>query len=135
MLDGGREYVLAAVAAVWACDIAAYCFGLWLGKRKLAPDISPNKTIEGSVAGIVAAVITASVFAVIGWIDWPQAIVLGVSVGVLAQLGDLIASMLKREVGIKDYGKAIPGHGGILDRFDGLFFTAPVIYLIFVLIR
>jgi len=134
MLDGGREIVLAAVLCVWACDIAAYCVGKLMGKHKLAPEISPNKTLEGGAAGIAAALITASVFASVGWIDWPQAAALGIVAGILAQMGDLIASMLKREVGIKDYGIVIPGHGGILDRFDGLFFTAPFIFYLFLFI-
>jgi phosphatidate cytidylyltransferase len=130
LLLHGREFILSAVACVWACDIAAYFVGRLIGRHKLAPDISPHKTIEGAVAGVVAAVAAAAVAAAVGWLSWPQAIALGLLTGVLAQIGDLVASMLKREVGIKDYGTAIPGHGGILDRFDGLFFTAPFVYFL-----
>lgn len=130
LMAHGREYLLVAVGAVWACDIAAYFIGRWLGRHKLAPDISPHKTIEGAVAGVIATVAATAAGAAAGWLSWPQAIALGALVGVLAQVGDLVASMLKREVGIKDYGTAIPGHGGILDRFDGLFFTAPFVFFL-----
>ncbi len=130
LMAHGREYLLVAVGAVWACDIAAYFFGRWLGYRKLAPDISPHKTVEGAIAGVLAAIAATSIGAAVGWLSWPQALALGGLVGVLAQIGDLVASMLKREVGIKDYGTAIPGHGGILDRFDGLFFTAPFVFFL-----
>lgn len=133
MLPGGRGYMLATVTAVWACDITAYFVGRTLGRHRLAPDISPHKTVEGAIAGVVAAVLTGVVFAATGWLTWPKGLILGALIGIFAQLGDLVASMLKREVGIKDYGKAIPGHGGILDRFDGLFFAAPFIFFLFYL--
>lgn len=134
-LDNGLEYVLAAVIAVWACDITAYFVGKALGRHKLAPEISPHKTIEGAAAGVAAAMIAGLAFAYAGWFSFAVGAALGLITGILAQVGDLVASMLKREVGIKDYGKSIPGHGGILDRFDGLFFTAPFAYFLFSLIK
>lgn len=132
-LNGGFISLTVAVTSVWACDIAAYFVGKYLGKRKLAEDISPHKTVEGAIAGIVAAVAAPAVFAAAGLLPVVQALVLGILVGVFAQVGDLIASTLKREVGIKDYSRTIPGHGGILDRFDGLFFVAPFVYFLFLL--
>lgn len=134
-LDHGMEYVFAAVVAVWACDIAAFFVGKAFGRHKLAPEISPHKTIEGAVAGVAAAMITGLAFAYAGWFGFAAGFGLGLITGTLAQVGDLVASMLKREVGIKDYGKSIPGHGGILDRFDGLFFTAPFVFFLFSLIK
>ena len=132
-LDGGFINLTAAITSVWACDIAAYFVGKYLGKRKLAKEISPHKTVEGAIAGIIAAVIAPAVFAAAGLLPVVQALVLGLMIGVLAQIGDLVASTLKREVGIKDYSQTIPGHGGILDRFDGLFFVAPFVYFLFLL--
>lgn len=129
--DGGFVQLTAAVACVWACDVTAYFVGRAFGKKKLAEDISPHKTVAGAIAGVVAAMIAAVVFAAAGYLPWLQAISLGLIVGILAQIGDLVASTLKREVGIKDYSRTIPGHGGILDRFDGLFFVAPFVYLLF----
>lgn len=124
----GFLLLLAVVLAVWAADIAGYSVGTLLGKRKLAPAISPNKTIEGAVAGVVAALAVAGGFAVWGGLSVPKAVAIGLLVGILSQAGDLFASMVKREVGIKDFGRFIPGHGGVLDRFDGLFFIAPLIF-------
>jgi phosphatidate cytidylyltransferase len=132
-LPNGRHIILAAVVAVWACDMAAFFLGKAFGRHKLAPEISPGKTIEGAAAGAIAALIAGVFFASIGWLTWPKGIFLGITVALLAQLGDLVASMLKREVGIKDFGRILPGHGGVLDRFDGLFFAAPFIYFLFYL--
>lgn len=132
-LGYGRDIILATVVSVWACDMAAFFIGKAIGKHKLAPEISPNKTIEGAVAGAVFAIATGVFFSAIGWLSWPKGIMLGITVAITAQLGDLVASMLKREVGIKDFGRIIPGHGGVLDRFDGLFFAAPFIYFLFYL--
>lgn len=131
LLTGGRDIIIASVVSVWACDTAAYFVGSYLGKHKLAPEISPGKTIEGTIAGFTAAFTSGVVFAAVGWLSWPKGIIIGLIIGVLAQLGDLVASMLKRETGIKDFGRIIPGHGGVLDRFDGLFFVAPFIYFLF----
>lgn len=110
-------------------DVMAYFTGYAFGKHKLCPTISPKKTIEGSIGGIVGSVILCGLF---GYILIPRllmhCIIIGVLGGVVSQFGDLTASIFKRKMGIKDYGNLIPGHGGILDRFDSVLFTAPMIY-------
>lgn len=110
-------------------DSMAYFTGYLIGKHKLAPKISPKKTIEGSVGGILGSVVLCGLF---GYFVIPRillhCIVIGVLGGVISQFGDLTASIFKRKMGIKDYGNLIPGHGGILDRFDSVLFTAPLVY-------
>ncbi len=123
------------VITAFGTDIMAYFSGYLLGKHKLCPTISPKKTIEGSIGGILGSVILSGIF---GWIFMPEmivhCIVIGVLGGVISQLGDLTASVFKRKMGIKDYGNLIPGHGGILDRFDSVLFTGPMVYYYIVLI-
>lgn len=110
-------------------DSMAYFAGYAFGKHKLCPTISPKKTIEGSIGGILGSVIFCGIF---GYIVIPRliihCIIIGVLGGIVSQFGDLTASIFKRKMGIKDYGHLIPGHGGILDRFDSVLFTAPMIY-------
>lgn len=116
-------------------DIMAYFTGYALGKHKLAPKISPKKTIEGSIGGILGSVLFSGLF---GYFVIPglliHCIILGILGGVIAQFGDLTASIFKRKMGIKDYGNLIPGHGGILDRFDSVLFTAPMVYYYIMLV-
>ena len=119
----------------WITDTCAYFTGLAIGKHKLAPSISPKKTIEGSVGGIVGVtVILAAYAAIMGnimdniTVNITSAICIGVICGVISQLGDLCASIIKRENNIKDFGKIMPGHGGVMDRFDSFIFVAPVVY-------
>jgi len=123
--------IVIIATATFMCDSAAYFVGSTMGKRHFSA-ISPNKTIEGSAAGLLAAVIVMS----IGWIfirnpKYPIILgpIIGVLIGVTAQVGDLLASLIKRYFHVKDASHLIPGHGGVLDRFDSLFFTAPVLYL------
>ena len=118
----------------WGCDTCAYCVGMLLGKHKLAPILSPKKSIEGAVGGVVGAAILGAIYgAVVNNLMVMEnaqlyfAIICAVG-AVISQFGDLIASGIKRQHGIKDYGKLIPGHGGVLDRFDSVIFTAPLIY-------
>jgi phosphatidate cytidylyltransferase len=102
-----------------------------LGKRKLCPDVSPKKTVEGSIGGIFGSIIGVllwSYFISSTATAWYQIILLGIVAGVISQIGDLSASLIKRYIGVKDYGKIMPGHGGILDRFDSILFTAPIVY-------
>lgn len=110
-------------------DVMAYFTGFAFGKHKLCPTISPKKTIEGSVGGILGSVVLCGLF---GYIIIPRlilhCILIGVLGGIVSQFGDLTASIFKRKMGIKDYGNLIPGHGGILDRFDSVLFTAPMVY-------
>ena len=107
----------------------AYFVGRSLGKNKLCPKISPKKTIEGSIGGIIGSIIVCGLFGVIfarGLIL--HCFIIGALGGVVSQFGDLTASVFKRKMGIKDYGNLIPGHGGILDRFDSVLFNAPLVF-------
>jgi len=127
----GGMTVLSVFAAIWVCDSAAYFAGRAWGRHKLFPRVSPNKTWEGAIAGFVAAV---AVFLVARALVLPYltpvgALVCGVIVGVFGQLGDLVESLLKRDAGVKDSSNLIPGHGGVLDRFDSLLFVAPLIFV------
>ena len=118
----------------WGCDTCAYCVGVLFGKHKLAPVLSPKKSIEGAVGGVVGAALLGALYGAVVKnqmvMENPSlyyAIICAVR-AVISQFGDLIASGIKRQHDIKDYGKLIPGHGGILDRFDSVIFTAPLIY-------
>jgi phosphatidate cytidylyltransferase len=126
----GSSLVLLAFVLTWACDTGAYIVGSAIGKRKLLPRVSERKTREGSVGGLVfavgAALIARETFA--PYLNLWQALVVGFLAGVVGQLGDLFESMIKRDVDTKDASEVIPGHGGVLDRFDSLLFTAPLIY-------
>lgn len=117
--------------AAFGTDICAYFAGYFLGKHKLCPDLSPKKTIEGAVGGTIGAMILCALFGLIFFRAYMGLCILcGFAGSVASQLGDLSASAFKRQMGIKDYGKLIPGHGGILDRFDSVLFVAPVVYCI-----
>ena len=126
----GATYVFLAFFLTWVCDTAAYGFGLWLGRRRLLPAVSPKKSVEGSIGGLVATIAAAHLarlwFA--PYLDVVHATVLGFAVGIFAQVGDLAESLLKRVSGTKDASGLIPGHGGVLDRFDSLYFTGPLVY-------
>ncbi len=124
----GMCWLVALMLVVCGMDTAAYGFGKAFGRRKLCPRISPGKTVEGAIAGLLAAV---AITAAAGhWLGLPlyHGVILGLSLGVVGQVGDLFESMLKRRSGVKDSGAVLPGHGGILDRFDSLLFTAPLAY-------
>lgn len=119
----------------WLSDTGAYFGGRRFGRRKLIPTVSPGKTVEGAIAGIIATVITGALYAHFvlgGALELPIGAVAGALIGLVvspvAQLGDLAESLLKREAGVKDSGTLLPGHGGVLDRFDSLFFSIPVTY-------
>lgn len=123
----------------WVCDTAAYYSGKYLGKRKLCPEVSPKKTIAGSIGGLLGSALGCGVFGIIvsSYVSEVQVIhffLIGTLCGIMGQFGDLVASSIKRYVGIKDYSNLIPGHGGILDRFDSILFNAVVVfyYLTFV---
>ncbi len=126
----GASYVLLAFFLTWSCDTAAYAFGRWLGRNRLMPAVSPKKSVEGAIGGLLASVAAAHVARVwfAPYLDVVHATVIGVAVGVFAQVGDLAESLLKRMSGAKDASAVIPGHGGVLDRFDSLYFTAPLLY-------
>lgn len=127
--DAGAWLVMLAFACTWACDTCAFFIGRSYGKTKLAPSLSPNKTIEGSAAGFVGSMLMAMVFGA-AVLDIPagHALALGAVFGVLCQFGDLAESAIKREMGVKDLGAIVPGHGGVLDRFDSILFAGPAAY-------
>jgi len=131
MLDIGNGYQLMGCVwgTVWVCDTSAFAFGRAFGKHPLAPKLSPKKTVEGFVAGFMGAVIFIFGCWKFGIIATDLALVTGISIGLIGQLGDLVESSLKRTAGIKDAGTILPGHGGVLDRFDSLLMSAPIIAL------
>lgn len=132
MIDGwGGRTVIAVFVSIWMCDSTAYFAGRAMGKHKLLERISPHKTIEGAVAGLLAAVAVflAAKALVLPFLGWFDALVCGLIVGVFGQLGDLAESMLKRDAGVKDSSALIPGHGGVLDRFDSLIVVSPLMFL------
>jgi phosphatidate cytidylyltransferase len=131
-LDDGRNWVFLALFTTFASDTAAFFVGRALGKHHLAPRISPGKTWEGAIAGVFGAIIV-SLFFILPTplklpLSWWQAILLGLVVSVFGQLGDLVESLLKRNMGVKDSGKFLPGHGGFLDRIDSVVFAGIVVY-------
>jgi phosphatidate cytidylyltransferase len=133
----GEWIVWLIFISAWGSDTFAYATGLTLGKHKLAPVLSPKKTIEGSIGGVFGAVLLSGFYGLAfvyfknETIDYIYYFTLiGGVASVLSQIGDLAASAIKRNVSIKDFGHLIPGHGGILDRFDSIIFTAPFVYLI-----
>lgn len=122
-------FIWIVVIAAFGSDIFAYFSGYFLGKHKMAPNLSPKKTIEGAVGGLIGSSVLSWVFGLIFMKDMATiCLVLGLVGGAAGMAGDLTASMFKRKMGIKDYGNLIPGHGGIMDRFDSVIFVAPVIY-------
>ena len=130
--SAGFEVLLFALFIVWATDIGAYLFGRRFGRHKLMPDVSPNKTIEGALGGILSAVVVAALFLVFtankGLFPYPMPVMLVLTVlfSIVGQFGDLVESSIKRHYGVKDSGNILPGHGGILDRFDSLLFVFPL---------
>ena len=129
----GARLIFFAALVTWATDTGAFLCGIAFGRHKLIPRISPNKTVEGAIGGLVAA-------GLVGWLAARgltpfltpfAAVTVAVFAGLMGQLGDLVESMIKRDVGIKDSAELIPGHGGVLDRFDSLLFTVPVLYYYF----
>lgn len=117
------------VLSAFGSDVCAYFTGMAIGRHKLCPKISPKKTIEGAIGGVIGSILFCGIF---GFFFANQYFVHSLAIGaigaVISQCGDLTASVFKRKMGIKDYGNLIPGHGGILDRFDSVLFTAPAIY-------
>ena len=145
--DGsGQFFVWLIFISAWGCDTGAYFFGKAIGKHKLAPVLSPNKTIEGSVGGIITAAVLGAGFAFTlqhfnpaanGLLGYNTILIFSAicACGAIAsQLGDLTASAIKRFTKTKDYGNIFPGHGGVLDRFDSVLFTAPCVYLVLLIL-
>ncbi|MEH6904977.1 phosphatidate cytidylyltransferase [Neobacillus drentensis] len=128
--DGGLVYILYSLFIMWATDSGAYFIGKALGKTKLWPEISPNKTVEGSIGGVVCAVVIAVLFVLFSNINVGLISLMGITVvlSIFGQIGDLVESAFKRHFNVKDSGKILPGHGGILDRFDSLLFVWPLLH-------
>jgi len=133
-LEDGRNWIFLALFTTFASDTAAFFIGRALGRHPLAPNISPGKTWEGAVGGVLGAVLVSLFFvlptplSLNPYLNWGQAILLGLLVSVFGQIGDLTESLLKRNVGVKDSGTLIPGHGGVLDRVDSIVFAGVVVY-------
>jgi phosphatidate cytidylyltransferase len=134
-LELGKELVFWAMFTTFANDTSAFFVGRTWGKRPLAPSISPGKTWEGAIGGLLASIIASIILRIIFTLpfNYWQTALLGGVISVFAQLGDLIESLLKRNTGAKDASKLIPGHGGMLDRLDSLIFTGVVVYYCVVL--
>jgi phosphatidate cytidylyltransferase len=126
--SNGFWWTVTTLVTVWAFDSSAFLTGLRLGRHKLAPNISPKKTWEGAAGGLVFALIAAAFLTRPLGVAWYNVIGLGVLVSAAATIGDLAESLLKRDVGVKDSGSLIPGHGGLLDRADSLLFAVMVVY-------
>ncbi len=124
--------VIALFVGVWICDTVAYFFGSKFGKHRLYERVSPKKSIEGAIAGFIGVILFYFVIVqsnLIPEMTWQMAFVLAIVVGIFGQIGDLVESWLKRTVQIKDSSAIIPGHGGVLDRFDSMLFVAPLTYI------
>ncbi|MCP4145247.1 MAG: phosphatidate cytidylyltransferase [bacterium] len=128
--SAGATMVGLAAVVTWACDSGAYLFGISFGKKPLLPRISPKKTVEGGIGGLFSSALVGAVYCIffIDFISPLEGGLLGLVGGVLGQVGDMVESLLKRDAGLKDTADILPGHGGILDRFDSLLFTAPFFY-------
>ncbi|MCM8710619.1 phosphatidate cytidylyltransferase [Clostridium sp. SYSU_GA19001] len=129
----GNYLIWLVFISSWLCDTAAYYVGKYLGMNKLCPRVSPKKTIEGSIGGLFGSIIGCTLFGMIITklgvnIHYYNYILIGILCGIFSQFGDLSASSIKRYVNVKDYSNLIPGHGGILDRFDSILFTSVVVY-------
>lgn len=128
----GRLYVFLPFLSAFITDAGAYFVGIFFGKRKIFPRVSPKKTLAGCVGGTVTGVLSVVLFGLLGklQIGVPALVIIGLVGSVFTIIGDLAFSLIKRSAGIKDYGNLLPGHGGMLDRFDSLVFAAPAVYLV-----
>jgi phosphatidate cytidylyltransferase len=131
-LEEGVQFVFYALFIIWATDSGAYFIGKAIGKKKLWPHISPNKTVEGFLGGVVCAVIVGVIMTFFSDLEMsiPKLIVVTAILSIFGQMGDLVESALKRHYKVKDSGHLLPGHGGMLDRFDSLLFVLPLLYFL-----
>lgn len=131
LYNEGGLVIIAMFVTIWICDSAAFFGGTALGKHKLFPRVSPNKSWEGAFFGFIFAILTMILAKVLflSFLSWVSVISIGVILGTVGQIGDLVESLLKRDAGVKDSSNLIPGHGGIFDRFDSILYSAPVILL------
>jgi phosphatidate cytidylyltransferase len=141
LMDHGRILVMLPVICAFATDAGAYFVGVLLGKNKPFPRISPNKTLEGYIGGIIIGTLSLTLygagiilFTSIEFINFVALLIYGFLGAAICELGDLAFSLMKRELKVKDFGNLLPGHGGILDRFDSMVFTAPAIFTLVLVI-
>ena len=136
-VDKGGIYILLIFIAVWVCDTFAYFFGVALGKHRLFERVSPKKSIEGAIAGLAGALLVFFLARELNILPLPliQAALAGLIVGIGGQLGDLVESWFKRDAGVKDSSNILPGHGGILDRFDSLMFITPLFLFFYLILK
>jgi phosphatidate cytidylyltransferase len=128
-LDHGMALTILLLACTMVNDTFAYFVGRAVGRHRMAPRISPNKSVEGAIGGIIGSIVAAIVVKIYSpWLGWGAAVLFGVAIGIVGQWGDLFESAVKRDFRVKDSGKILPGHGGILDRFDGVLFAGFVTY-------
>lgn len=137
-VDFGAQIVLMGFVAIWANDTGAYLVGSTLGRHKLFPSVSPNKSWEGFYGGVVASSVVCYLFVQFGNVPYIcpiQAVGIGLLISLFATWGDLFESLLKRQAGVKDSGNILPGHGGILDRIDSVLFVMPMLWLVFTVLE
>jgi len=134
--NAGFKFIAVLLATIWICDTFAYSFGSKFGRHKLFEKVSPNKSMEGALAGLIGSILTyilVKQFAIIP-LNWFNAIIFGITVGIVGQTGDLVESWFKRDANVKDTSSLLPGHGGMLDRFDSLIFLAPVMLILLLIL-
>ncbi len=130
LYERGGYLIVSILASIWLGDSAAYYGGTALGRHKLYPRVSPNKSWEGAVFGFLFSLgtIILAKLIILDFLTWENIIIVGIIIGLIGQIGDLVESLLKRDAGVKDSSAIIPGHGGVLDRFDSLLFVAPAVW-------
>ena len=138
-LDVGVWIVWYVLICSWICDICAYLVGIKIGRHKMSPKLSPKKSIEGAVGGVAGSALIGGIYAAIAVAPRLEAstgrvviifVIMSILGALISMVGDLAASAIKRDHGIKDYGHIIPGHGGVMDRFDSFVFVAPLVYIL-----
>jgi len=134
--NSGFKFVMIVFASIWICDTFAYGFGKTFGKHKLYEKVSPNKSIEGAVAGVIGSILT---FVLVKYVNvlpisTLEVFIFGIVIGIVGQTGDLVESWFKRDAGVKDSSALLPGHGGMLDRFDSLIFVSPAMLVLIVIL-
>ena len=139
-MNYGTSFMLLTFICAWSCDTFAYFSGRFFGRHKLIPHVSPKKTVEGSIGGIIGAGVACGIYVLIlnkcapsGLVTYPFAITYGIIGGALSQIGDLTASAIKRDEDIKDFGWIFPGHGGFMDRFDSVMYIAPILQILLII--
>ena len=143
LLEGGEYLFWLIFIAAWGSDTLAYCTGMLFGKHKMTPNLSPKKSVEGAIGGIIGAGILGLVFALIFQKELSSVfsapivatVIIVIVTAIISIFGDLAASAVKRNYDIKDFGKIIPGHGGVLDRFDSIIITAPALLLVYLIVK